>query len=440
MDYKDALDWLYSFRKFGSKLGLERISYLVERLGNPHWNYKVIHVSGTNGKGSVCNFIGSILQKAGYRVGVYISPHLQRFSERIVVNGKEIAEQDVALLVEKIKPIVDDMIQKQQCPTFFEIVTAMAFQHLSNCTVEYAVVEVGLGGRFDATNVVSPILSVITNISLEHTDVLGENIACIASEKAGIIKTGVPVITAAKNDACKTIEQVAREHKAPVIIVRQADWKRANRDIGHQEFVINGCLTDYRVKTSLLGEYQGENIALAIATVEQLQMNGVYIPNSCVADGISATANPGRMEILSVNPLVLLEGAHNPVGMRMLEKALREDFAYDTLVLVLGILSDKDIQGMLSIIVPYAGSVIVTKSRNPRAYEPRALWDMIKKIGYDNNVYIEDMIPKAVDHAQSLADANDLICITGSLFTVGEARSYLLCNAPGHMVECMDST
>ncbi|UCD12911.1 MAG: bifunctional folylpolyglutamate synthase/dihydrofolate synthase, partial [Thermoplasmatales archaeon] len=201
MNFDEALHWLYSFKKYGSKLGLERISHLMEQLGNPQNNIKIIHISGTNGKGSVCIFTGSILQKAGYNIGVYISPHLQRFSERIVVNNEEISNEDVVSLVEKIKPIIDDMIKQKNTPTFFEVVTAMAFQFFSDCTVDFAVVEVGLGGRFDATNVINPLVSVITNISLEHTDYLGEDIKSIAFEKAGIIKQNAPVVTAAKNDA-----------------------------------------------------------------------------------------------------------------------------------------------------------------------------------------------------------------------------------------------
>ena len=170
MNFKESIDWLYSFKQYGSKLGLERISYLVEQLGNPQNNIKIVHVTGTNGKGSVCKFIGSILQTAGYAVGVYISPHLECFSERIVVDGKEISEEDIVVLTEKIKPVVDDMIKKNSTPTFFEIVTAMAFQLFSDSHVDFAVIEVGLGGRFDATNIITSVVSVITNISLEHTD------------------------------------------------------------------------------------------------------------------------------------------------------------------------------------------------------------------------------------------------------------------------------
>jgi len=424
MNFKESIDWLYSFKQYGSKLGLERISYLVEQLGNPQNNIKIVHVTGTNGKGSVCKFIGSILQTAGYAVGVYISPHLECFSERIVVDGKEISEEDIVVLTEKIKPVVDDMIKKNSTPTFFEIVTAMAFQLFSDSHVDFAVIEVGLGGRFDATNIITPVVSVITNISLEHTDRLGEDVKSIAFEKAGIIKEDVPVLTAAEGDAKAVIEKIAKEKNASVTLIARSSWDRLSHTIQYQEFLVHGILNNYTVKTSMLGGYQGENIALAITAVEQLQMKGAYLTDSDIIDGISTTFNPGRMEIISEEPTILLDGAHNPVGMEMLKKTLKEDFEYDRLVLVIGILEDKDIQSMLSIIIPLSDVVIVTKSSNPRACEPTALKDKIEKLGYRKELFTFNSLLKAIEYAKPLADNNDIICISGSLFTVGEARSY----------------
>ena len=206
MNYKESIDWLDSFQRFGMKLGLERINYICKKLGDPQNCLKVVHVGGTNGKGSVCRFLESILLASGYSVGVYTSPHLQRFSERIVVNGKEISERDVVSLIKKIKPIVEKMTTEDNGPTYFEIVTAMAFQYFKDKNVDFAVIEVGLGGRFDATNVVNPVVSIITNVSLEHTNVLGKKIEDIAFEKAGIIKIDVPVVTAAKGHGFEVIE------------------------------------------------------------------------------------------------------------------------------------------------------------------------------------------------------------------------------------------
>jgi dihydrofolate synthase/folylpolyglutamate synthase len=426
MDFKESIDWLYSFKQYGSKLGLERISLLMKQLKNPQNNIKIVHVTGTNGKGSVCKYIGSILQKAGYSVGVYISPHLERFSERTVIDDQEISEEEITVLVEKIKPVVDEMMRNNNTPTFFEIVTAMAFLFFSDSSVDFAVVEVGLGGRFDATNVVVPVVSVITNISLEHTARLGEDVKSIAFEKAGIIKDNIPVVTAVKDDAKIVVEKTAKEKNAQVVYIDKNSWKRLSHTIQYQEFFICGILNDYTVKTSMLGMYQGENIALAVTAAEKLQMNGAYLTDNDILDGISTAFNPGRMEVISEDPTILLDGAHNPAGMQMLEKTLKEDFEYERLVLIVGILEDKDIQRMLTTIVPVADVVIVTKSKNARACEPTALKDRIKEIGYTKDLFVEKSLPKAINHAKVMAGKKDVICISGSLFTVGEARSYLL--------------
>jgi len=426
MKFEESLNWLYGFEKFGIKLGLERISYIAEKLGNPQGNYKSIHVAGTNGKGSVCKFLASILNSGGYKVGVYLSPHLQRFSERIVVDNKEISDDEFVSLVDKIKPIVDEMIKNDNTPTFFEIVTAIAFQHFSDKGVDFAVIEVGLGGKYDATNIVEPVVSVITNITLEHTDILGKTIKDIALQKAGIVKDDVAVVTAAKGDALKVIKNVAKERNATVYVIDEKRWNRLYCDTEGQEFVIKGDLTDYSVKTAMLGKHQGENIALAIASIENLQMNGVYIPETSIIDGVAKATNPGRLEIVKHEPLILLDGAHNPDGMRTLKAALNEDFDYDKLIIVLGILSDKDISCMLSIIAPTADTIVVTKSHNSRACRPSKLKEMIEKSGYKKKVVVKDWITNALGYAESIAKKNDLICITGSLFTVGEARDCLV--------------
>jgi dihydrofolate synthase/folylpolyglutamate synthase len=429
--FKDAYDWLCSFEKYGWILGLERITSLLEQFGNPHLELKVIHVAGTNGKGSICKYISSILQKAGYGVGLYLSPHVERFSERIVINNQEISQEDFACLVSQIRPVVEAMEKQDNSPTFFEIVTALAFLHFKKCSVDYAVVEVGLGGRFDATNVVHPLVSVITNISLEHTDILGKDIGLIASEKAGIIKDHVPVVCGAAQDARVVIEQVASQRNAPVTWIDHTMWTRKSSERGYQEFIVQGSLKDYTVQTSMLGRHQGENIALAIAVIEQLQMGGVYLTDSEIQDGIKAATHPGRMEIISTDPLILLDGAHNPSGMSMLVKTVQEDFSNHRRVVVLGVLKDKDLKTILSTIMPVSDVIIVTKSRNPRAADPLVLKETITSLDVNKTVFVEDSIPLAIDHAKRIAKKMDLICVTGSLFTVGEARGYLLHSKTG---------
>jgi len=426
MTTESAVQWLSSFDKYGWIFGLERITRLLNGLGNPHQGLKVIHVTGTNGKGSVCKYISSMLQKAGYTVGLYVSPHVERFSERIVVNGEEISEEDISLLVEQVRPVVEDMIKKDTAPTFFEIVTALALLYFRDRKVDYAVIEVGLGGRFDATNVVTSLVSVITNVSLEHTNILGNDITSIAFEKAGIIKEKIPVVTAATQNAWAVIKDIAVEKKAPITLVDQTMWKRVSHKGKHQEFFIQGSFKDYSVKTSMLGMHQGENIALAIAAIERLQTSGVYLADTDIVEGIAAASHPGRMEIISEKPFIILDGAHNPDGMAKLALTLKEDFSYKRLFLILAILRDKDINTMVSMITPVADVIIVTKSTNPRAYDPLLLHEKIAKFDETKEVVVKASIPEAIDYVKTIAKRKDLICISGSLFTVGEARRYLL--------------
>jgi len=428
MNFKQAVNWLYGFQKYGMKLGLERITYIAAELDNPHLNYITIHVGGTNGKGSVCKFLESILVRNGYTVGVYTSPHLQHISERIVVNNKEITENELVSLVKKIKPITDEMMKKNNNPTFFEIFTAIAFEYFKEKKVDFAIIEVGLGGRFDATNIVKPEVSIITNISAEHQHVLGKKIKDIAFEKAGIIKEDAALVTAAKDEAFRVIEKIAKGKKTYVEKITELNWKRTNIAGLNQEFLVKGTLSSYPVITSLIGRYQGENIAIVISTVEILQKNGFNISEESIFDGIKSTVNPGRMEVLSSRPYVLLDGAHNIAGMKVLVETLENDFKFERLIIVLGILSDKNIKEMLPFILPVSDFIITTKSSNKRAFSPKKLKKMIENFGYKKEIYVKDQINNAIDHAKSIAKKNDLICITGSLFTVGEARDYLVSN------------
>ena len=428
MNFKQAVNWLYGFQKYGMKLGFERITYIAAELDNPHLNYKTIHVGGTNGKGSVCKFLESILVRNGYTVGVYTSPHLQHISERIVVNNKEITENELISLVKKIKPITDEMMKKNNNPTFFEVFTAIAFEYFKEKKVDFAIIEVGLGGRFDATNIVKPEVSIITNISPEHQHVLGKKIQDIAFEKAGIIKKDTLLVTAAENEAFRVIEKIAKEKKIYVEKITELNWKRTKFDGLNQEFLVKGILGSYSVNTSLIGKYQGENIAIVIKTVEILQKNGFKISKDSIFDGIKDTVNPGRMEVLSSRPCLLLDGAHNIAGMKVLVETLEDDFKFERLIIILGILSDKNIKEMLPFILPVSDCIITTKSKIKRAFSPKKLKEMIENLGYKKEIYVEDQINNAIDHAKLIAKKNDLICITGSHFTVGEARDYLVNN------------
>jgi dihydrofolate synthase/folylpolyglutamate synthase len=422
MNYKECIDWIDSFEKFGIKLGLDRISHICKKLGNPQNNYKIIHVGGTNGKGSVCRFLESTLFNNGYKVGTYTSPHLQRFSERFIVNNLEISKKEIVKIFVKIKPIINEMINENNTPTYFEIVTALAFEYFKIKNVDYAIIEVGLGGRYDATNIVNPILTIITNVTFEHQNILGDKIEDISFQKAGIIKKEIPIITAATGKALEVIKKIALENNSIITIINNNSWKKIGGGFDYQDYKVNGSLKEYNIKTSMIGKYLGENVALSIASIESLQMNGVYITDDSIIEAFLRTKNPGRMEIIGLKPIILLDGAHNIAGMNLLRRTLEEDFIYNRLIIIIGILSDKKIQEILDIITPISDIIIVTKSQNKRAFNPLLLKDMIgiKK------VIVKERINDAIEHAKKISENNDLICITVSLYTVGEARDYLL--------------
>ncbi len=422
---KDFYDWLNSFHKFGVKLDLSRIKYICRELKNPQNDYKIIHVGGTNGKGSVCKYLGSILKESDYKTGIYTSPHLEKFSERITVDNKEISEKELNTIFKKIKPIIDEMIKKDMNPTYFEIVTAISFLYFKIKKIDIAVIEVGLGGRFDATNIVKPILSVICNVTLEHEDRLGDTIEKIAFEKAGIIKKDISIITSAKDDSLKVIKKVSKEKNSKVYEINKYNWKRTYNNSKSQIFTINFLDKTMDVKTKNLGFFQGENIALAVSSAIILQKKGFKIDDKSIEKGIFNAKHPGRMEILSKNPIILLDGAHNIEGFKNLKKSLESDFKYDRLILVIGILKDKKYIDMLETIVPICDIVVTTKSSNKRSFNPFNLKKEVEYIDYKKTVIPFETIEKAVLYAKGEAGIKDMVCICGSLFTVGEARSFL---------------
>lgn len=407
----EPLEWLYGIQKFGMKLGLERIRAILKELRNPEENYEILHVGGTNGKGSVCHFLGNILKEAGYKTGVYISPHLQDYSERIAINGKRISKKDLSRILSRIRAIVEKMDIEA---TFFEISTALAFQYFYEKKIDFAVIEVGLGGKLDATNVVDPLVSIVTNVELEHTDVLGNKIEEIAIDKASIIKNRA--VTASKGKALQILKNACNKNRVPLKIVGEdIRWKRIKK----KRFIIEGD-KNYEVVTILNGEYQGENMANAIAAIEFLEEYGFGISKDAIHKGIYNTRLPGRLEL---NGNILLDGAHNPAGMLSLKKALK-DFDYDKLIILLGILKDKDISKMVKIIVPMANHLIITKVKNPRGCEQEKIAGEMKSISTTTTT-IKKTVPETIEFAKSISNKNDLICICGSLYLVGEARDYL---------------
>ena len=386
MDYKQVLDELYSLDVKKWNLGLERIESLLKSLGNPEKKLKCIHVAGTNGKGSVCAMIHSILMEAGYRVGLNTSPHLKKFNERIKVNNVLISDKDIVKYYLKVKEHVDGQ-------SFFEITTAMAFLYFYEKNADFVVLEVGLGGRLDATNVVTPSVSIITNIGFEHTKFLGNTIEKIAYEKAGIIKEKIPVITAAEGIALATIKKVSNERNSRLHIAPKKGLK---------------------YKLGLRGEFQKQNASIAVKSIEILRNNyNLKISENNVKNGLLNAKWPGRFQFLEKN--VLVDCAHNPHGFRVLSNELK-NLNYKKLIVILGFSDDKDIASMSKIINPLASKIILAKSSNERAAEP----ENIKSYFNNKNPVIINNPKQALNYAKKIAKKEDLILIAGSIFLAGE--------------------
>ncbi len=427
MNYQQALDYIASFGRFGSRPGLERMLWLLERLDHPERSMRFVHVAGTNGKGSTTAFVHGILQAAGYRVGMFTSPYLEAFTNRIGVNGQDIDQGKLASLVLRLQPLLDEINASELGPiTQFEVTTALALCYYRETRVDLVVWEVGLGGRLDATNVVTPLVSVITNIGMDHTEVLGNTLAEIAGEKAGIIKRGVPLVTAVEEDeAWQVIAGQATDLHAPV-------W-RLGHDFHYarQEFGIDGQSFSYRDQAGdtmrfsilLLGEHQCRNAALAVAAVRQLEQLGLCISPEAYADGLKHTRWPGRLEIMSRQPFVLVDGAHNPHGTRVLRQALLDYFPGRKLVMVLGILKDKERQEMFGHLLPLASRVLFTAPQYGRATDPETL--LQEAAAFVVPATTTASVPEAIDQALDGLATDEVLLIAGSLYTVAEAREHL---------------
>ena len=427
--YSEALDYIYDLTKYGIKLGLKNINYLLYLLGEPHKKMKIIHVAGTNGKGSTCSLISSILQSDGYKVGLYTSPHLVDFTERFKINSKPIKRKKVVELLEKIKPFIEKVANTPSYghPTFFEVVTSMAFLFFFEEQVDFLVLETGLGGRLDATNVCESLISVITHIDYDHMDKLGNSIKKIAIEKGGIIKSeGIVISSNQYEDAYNEIKKIAYEKNSLIYSVgREIIYKIVKSDIKGVIFDLKGIYHEYKkLHTPLLGRHQAENSATAIAAIEALKIRGVTIAEKAIRVGLEKVKWTGRLEIIQANPTLILDGAHNPNGIKIMRDALKEIFPYQRLILVLAIFSDKDYKKMIQLIVPDADLMIATQTNNPRATPPQVIAKEAAQYMDKNKIIVTENIPQAINCALSNSKENDLICITGSLYTVGEAKRY----------------
>jgi dihydrofolate synthase/folylpolyglutamate synthase len=418
-----AQEWLFARSRFGWRFELQNIKLLLKELGNPQLAYKIVHVGGTNGKGSTCQFIAQGLIEAGHRVGVYLSPHLQRFSERIQVNNQEIPEGKIGEGLKQIKPLVQELDKAGRYLSFFEITTALALWYFKAMKVELAVVEVGLGGKLDATNVITPVATCITNVSLDHVNILGDTIEAIARDKSHIVKRGVPVVTGAKGKALRFVEERARQMESKIIEVNKTvKWERAKWDLNGQEFFVKTQSDAYRVRTRFLGSYQGGNLACAIAVLEELKELGFSSSKHEIIRGIKRLFLPGRSEILSLQPLILLDEAHNEAAINSV-KDLLKDLDFEELILVLGIFKDKRVDQMVELIAPLAQKIIVTQPNNSRAMEAVELLEIVKQ-HTKANTHLKRSPADAFDLARELANPRDLILVCGSLALAGEIRSH----------------
>jgi dihydrofolate synthase/folylpolyglutamate synthase len=433
--YQGTLDYLYSFIDYSlqktfryspEKFDLGRMRAFMAALGDPQFEYPVIHVAGTKGKGSVSALCASALQASGYRVGLYTSPHLQDYVERIQVDGQPMPHTDLVSLVEEIKPYVAASPEI----TTFEITTALAFLHFARQEVGAAVVEVGLGGRLDATNVCDPLLTVITSISYDHTSLLGETLAEIAGEKAGIIKPGIPVVVSPQlAEAGKVLEQIAAEREAPLIQVgRDYLFEPLSRSLQNQDLKVwhksEQSPEDEEpanLTIPLLGSHQVENAATAYATLKVASEKGLLVDEAGIRQGFESVHWPARFEIIRHDPPVIIDSAHNRDSAQKLRLTLEDYYPAYAVVLVFGASEDKDIPGMFAELLPVVRQVVATKSTHPRAIDPEKLVEMAGK--FDRPVVATASVEEAIVEAEKMAAGGAIILVTGSIFVAAAARA-----------------
>jgi dihydrofolate synthase/folylpolyglutamate synthase len=431
-EYKNALNYLYSYVDFSlqkadtyspARFKLERMYTLVESLGNPQRCYPIIHVAGTKGKGSVSALCASALKEAGYTVGLYTSPHLDDYAERIQVNGEFITHSDLAEMVEEIKPHVAKVPEI----TTFEITTAIAFNYFAKRKVNAAVIEVGLGGRLDATNVVTPEVSVITSISYDHTFLLGDTLSEIATEKSGIIKPGIPVVSSPQDEEARiVVEQKCDELNSPLTQVgRDILYEGIAHSTDGQSFQVwPADHKDAAVELTipLLGQHQVVNAATAFAALNIYRRRGFTVALNDIQRGFTDTFWPGRFEILQPSPTIILDCAHNRDSALKLRLSLEQYFPGKPVLLIFGASEDKDIQGMFIELMPLVKEIMLVKSFHPRAIEPAILVNIVQPFG--RQVTIIDNIPQALEKATQIAGDHMVVVVAGSIFVVAEARKY----------------
>jgi dihydrofolate synthase/folylpolyglutamate synthase len=438
MNYDRQIKWLYDLQFFGIKLGLDNTQALLSALGDPHEKFKSIHVTGTNGKGSVCAFLTQVLIESGCKIGTYTSPHVSEFGERIAINNYPMTREEVLRSIARVRPRVEDLAarKKMKC-TFFEAVTAMAFDHFARRKVDIAVVEVGMGGRLDSTNVIKPLVSVITNVTKEHTEHLGKTVSKIAWEKAGIIKKGAPVVTAVEDRRAITVIRKRCQETGSKLLRVQKNVKvhDVKEDIFGSSFSVKTkkmALKDVRIR--LAGKHQLSNASTAVLALECLSSRGFRIPKEKIRTGLEKTKWIARLQVARTSPLTILDASHNPGGARTLAEYLKTYFYINKPIIIVGVLADKDVKGIVRELEGHFSMTIATAS----AYERRLpAKDLAGFFSSKKNLVIIDSIPKALDKAFEFSDGRVPVVVTGSIFTASEALAHLNGLRIAEMVETL---
>lgn len=433
--YREAMQYIDSFIDYEKKenfpynersLNLERMEYLLSLLGNPHRDFPAIHIAGTKGKGSTAAIISSILTVNGLKVGLYTSPHLITPRERIRIGDKLISEEEFTYYLSQVRSDLEDS-SSQMAFTFFEIYTALAFLYFSHHRVDLAVLETGLGGRLDATNVVSPLVAVITQISLDHTRELGDDLTSIAREKSGIIKEGSLVLTSSQDEATlKVLEQAAREKKVQLYKVGEdIQFRRKESGSLAQTFWLKTTRRTYpHLHLPMVGAHQLINAATAVGAIDLLQEKGILVPSEIIIEALKRVKWPGRIHMLSREPMFIVDCAHNGASAQALANYLKETFPQKRIILILGILKNKDVEGIVRPLCSLADKVILVRVNSPRALVPEKIREVILEFFENKNVLIKKKAEDAILLARDLAYPEDLICITGSVHLAGEVLAF----------------
>ncbi|WP_195515089.1 bifunctional folylpolyglutamate synthase/dihydrofolate synthase [Paraclostridium bifermentans] len=426
MRYEEAMKYITEVGNFGSNYGLERTHKLLEYLGNPEKDLKLIHIAGTNGKGSTTSMITEILMGAGYKVGMYTSPFIEEFEERIQINRRNIPKETLANLIDEVKVAVERVIEEgYNHPTEFEIITVLMLLYFKKEKIDFGVIEVGLGGRLDSTNVIIPILQVITSISFDHTNLLGNTLEEIAGEKAGIIKKNIPtVIYPQEEEALKVIKNKCAAMESDLYTADKDNMKFVKVVNEDKPYQLLKYKEEFNIFLPLLGEHQILNLSVAMKVIEVLNNRKIFnITTESIIKSIKNVTWKGRLEVLSNNPYVVIDGAHNIQGIKTLSRNIKKYFKYENLHLILGILADKDVEEMIKIITPIAKQVYAVTPNSIRAELADDLKNEIVK--YNANCRAFDEYEEAYLEALKNAKENDIILASGSLYMIGDMRKII---------------